>query len=49
MGVNGQEGIYIYCCHLRGSSELSNALAPFGLSERQFDRQGGFTRKGWIG
>ena len=49
MSVNGQEGMYR--CHLRGSSELSNvlALSPFDLSERQFDRQRGFTRKGWIG
>jgi hypothetical protein len=48
MGVNGQG---MYCCHLRGSSELSNILAPspFDLSERLFDREGGFTRKGWIG
>lgn len=49
MGVNEQEGMY--CCHLRGSSELSNILAPspFDLSGRLLDRQGGFTRKGWIG
>jgi hypothetical protein len=49
MGVNGQEGMC--CCHLRGSSELSNipAPSPFDLSERLFDRQGGFTRKGWTG
>jgi hypothetical protein len=51
MGVNGQEGMYCFCCHLRGSSELSNILAPspFDISGRLFDRQGGFTRKGWIG
>jgi hypothetical protein len=49
MGVKGRKGMY--CRHLRGSSELSNVLAPssFDLSERLFDRQGGFTRKGWIG
>lgn len=49
MSVNRQEGMH--CCHLRGSSELSNILAPspFDLSERLFDRQGGFTMKGWIG
>ena len=49
MSVNRQEGMH--CFHLRGSSELSNILAPspFDLSERLFDRQGGFTMKGWIG
>jgi hypothetical protein len=49
MGVNGQEGMH--CCHLRGSSEISNILAPspFDLSEGLFDWQRGFTRKGWIG
>jgi hypothetical protein len=47
VGVNGQQDIY--CCHLRGSSALSNVPAPFDISKRLFDREGGFTRKAWIG
>jgi hypothetical protein len=47
IGVNGQQGKY--CCHLRGSSTLSNVSTPFEHSEEQSDREGGFTRKGWIG
>jgi hypothetical protein len=47
VGVNLQQGMY--CRHLRGSSALSNVSAPFNLSEQQFDREGRFTRKAWIG
>lgn len=41
----------MYCYHLRDSSALSNVPAPSNVSKELelFDREGGFTRKGWIG
>lgn len=46
ISVNGHG---MYCCNLRDSSALSNVSTPSELSKEQFDREGGFTRNGWMG